>query len=401
LSKVAVFDVAVGIERYATEGALCAGRARYFPDDFQVEEIVSEMSFVKEPVQGYLPLYRVEKMGIDTMHMAKEISVVLRSRVSYGGMKDSRAKAVQYVTPTSIRSERPDRIIKERFSANLLGYVPRPITRGSVKGNRFLVVLRDCCDQIGSRLEDAFAAAGERRIPNYFGLQRFGTAGAGTHLVGRALVKKDFEGAVRLLVGEDGRGERLGRGKDVERSVALELQGRPGEWVNALRKVPVRLRRLYVQAYQSYIFNRTMSLALAAGEDISDYKKGDNWAGVSEDGLSTTYAKSAKVSPEGRAVPLVQLAGYAYRDYGSRFDGYTGAAMKSEEVSPRDFFVEEMQEVSAEGGFRRPHLAVSDGTWKVEGDVATLEFALARGQYATVLLREVLKPVDPVASGLV
>jgi tRNA pseudouridine13 synthase len=401
LTEVAAVDVAVGMERYATEGPECSGRARSYADDFQVEEVLSALSFVKEPVQGYLPLYRVEKRGIDTMHMAKEISAELKSRVSYGGLKDSRARAVQYVTPTSTRSARPERIEKEKFSANLLGYIPSPLTRGSLNGNRFSIVLRDCCDQIGGRLEDAFAAARDKKIPNYFGLQRFGTAGTGTHLVGRALVKRDFEGAVRLLVGEEGKGEGLGRGQDVERSVAMELRGRPGEWVGALRKVPIRLRRLYVQAYQSYIFNRTMSLALAAGEDITAYKKGDNWAEVSGDGLSTSYPKSAKASPEGKAVPVVQLAGYAYRDYGSRFDAYTGAAMKSEGVSPVDFYVEEMQEVSAEGGFRRPHLAVSDGTWKVEGSVATLRFALARGQYATVLLREVLKPGDPAGSGLV
>ena len=59
-----------------------------------------------------------------------------------------------------------------------------------------------------------------------------------------------------------------------------------------------------------------------------------------------------------------------------------------------------MQELSAEGGFRRPHLAVADPTWTVEGSTATLAFTLGRGQYATVLLREVLKPEDPVSAGL-
>lgn len=398
---IAAADAAVGMERYATEGSCCAGRAKASPDDFLVEEVVSEMSLVKEPAPGYLPLYRVEKRGIDTMHMAKEISSELKSRVSYGGLKDSRAKAVQYITPTSTRSERPDRIEKERFKADLLGYVPRPITRGSVNGNRFTVVLRDCCDEIGARLEDAFAAAREGRVPNYFGLQRFGAAGAGTHLIGRALVKRDFEGAVRLLVDGDGGGGGRGRNQDVERSVALELRRRSGEWIGALRRVPVRLRRLYVQAYQSYIFNRTLSLALTAGEDISAYKRGDNWAEVMDGEELTSYPRSAKVFPVGKAVPLVQLAGYAYRDYGSRFDAYTTAAMDSEGISPKEFFVEEMQEASAEGGFRLPHLAVSDGSWKVEGRVSTLRFTLARGQYATVLLREVLKPRDPVGSGLV
>jgi tRNA pseudouridine13 synthase len=59
-----------------------------------------------------------------------------------------------------------------------------------------------------------------------------------------------------------------------------------------------------------------------------------------------------------------------------------------------------MQEVSSEGGFRRPSLALKDAAWKIEGRTATLEFTLARGQYATILLREIVKPNDPADSGL-
>ena len=59
-----------------------------------------------------------------------------------------------------------------------------------------------------------------------------------------------------------------------------------------------------------------------------------------------------------------------------------------------------MQELSQEGGFRRPQLVVADASWSVDGDVATLEFTLPRGQYATVLLREIVKADDPAAVGL-
>ncbi|MDG6985873.1 MAG: tRNA pseudouridine(13) synthase TruD [Nitrososphaerota archaeon] len=389
----------MGMEAYATTGERCPGRAKSSPEDFRVEELVSGIAAAKEPLPGYLPLYRVEKRGIDTMHMAEEISDVLKSRVSYGGLKDSVATASQYVTPTSVKSERPERISREKFSAELVGYVPKPLTRGSVVGNRFEIVLRDCCDEIGARAEEALDAARRRRVPNYFGLQRFGAGGAGTHVVGKALVKRDFEGAVKLLMGA-GEGRRHPSPEDAERSVARELDRHPGEWIRAMRAVSVRLRRLYVQAYQSYIFNKTLSLSLSGGEDVSEYQEGDNWAVPSEDWLTTSYPKSARERPAGRAVPLVQLAGFAYRNYGSRFDRYVELVMESEGVSPREFFVDEMQEVSAEGGFRRPHIAMVDGSVDIAGQTATLRFALAKGQYATVLLREIMKPEDPLGSGL-
>ncbi len=404
----------VGIFCYATEGPRCAGRAKSTPADFRVEEVIDTAGMTANWEAGRYPLYRVEKASIDTMHMAGELEAALRSRVSYAGMKDSRAVAVQYATPTSVRSMRPERVDGQRFSATLAGYLGRPLSRASVLANRFVVVLRGCCPDVGARASEAFDLAAAGKVPNYFGLQRFGSSGRGTHEVGRALVKGEFEGAVgALLAGgsveaseaaASGRyGELLGLlppGKDVERMVARSLAARPGEWVKALRAVPVKLRRLYVQAYQSFIFNRTLSAALERGEDISSYAPGDNWGERGPDGLVVNGVRGVKEAPTEGAVPLVQLVGYAYRDYGSRFDACVGEALASEGVEPRSFYVKDMQEVSSEGGFRRPHLAVKDSSFHVEGDDASLRFTLARGQYATVLLREVLKPVDPAASGL-
>ena len=408
MTPAAEAEVVVGISCYATGGGPCGGRARSFPSDFVVEEEISLEGLTPTEKPGYFPLYRVEKRSVDTLHMARELSEALKSRVTFGGMKDKRAEAVQYVTPSSLRSERPELVVKERFTATLLGYLPRPLGRGSVVGNRFEIVLRECCSEVEARIREAMESATERRLPNFYGLQRFGVLGAGTHMIGRAIVNRDFEGAVEVMLRADGASpadyselvRTLPPGKDVERMVAKELGRHPGDWVRALRAVPVRLRRLYVQAYQSFIFNRTLSLALERGEDISEMRTGDNWAGVSEDGLTTGRVMGVRDRPSGGAVPMVQVVGYAYRDYRSRFDAYLREVLEDEEVQPGRFFVEEMQEVSSEGGFRRPHLAVRDPSWRSEGSVARLSFTLATGQYATVLLREVMKPSDPSSVGL-
>jgi tRNA pseudouridine13 synthase len=353
--------------------------------------------------------------------MARDLADELQSNVSYGGLKDKRAVAVQYVTPTSRRSRRPVRVAKEDYTAELVGYVTEPMSRARIAGNRFTVVLRDCCADVGARVEEAVRLSEQRRVPNYYGMQRFGTYGAGTHLIGRAIVKQEFEEAASLLLAAPFPGDPgadmaareamlsqryeegiklLPAGRDVERWVAMELTQHPCEWVRALRRVPIQLRRLYVQAYQSYVFNRTLSRAISEGEDISRMEPGDNWAEVSIDGLLTSAPRGVRDKPSVGAVPLVQLVGYAFRNYGSRFDRSILAVLESEGVKPDSFYVKEMQEVSAEGGFRRPHLAVRDVSWGVDGNTATIKFTLGKGQYATVLLREILKPRDPVASGL-
>ena len=414
-------DRKVGIDWYATGGEPCAARAKSSAEDFVVSEDAEISGLVTEESPGYYPLYRVEKHSIDTLHMAEELSAALRSRVSYGGLKDKRARAVQFVTPTSLRSERPLQVSRERFTADLVGYVPKPISRAAVAGNRFEVTLRGCCPSISDRIGEAMRLGETRGLPNFYGLQRFGASGAGTHRIGKALVKRDFEGAIRLLLSpdrssDDGRTDEAGEavaagnyeacarllppGKDVERRAAKELGRHPGEWVKGLRAVPVRLRRLYVQAYQSLLFNRTISVAMGRGEDLGTPRQGDNWAELSTDGLVTSLVRGVREPLAGDAVPMVQVAGYAFRDYGSRFDACLKEVLASEGIAPKEFFVEEMQEVSSEGGFRRPHLAIREPDWEAEGGVARLRFTLGRGQYATVLLREVIKPDDPGAAGL-
>jgi tRNA pseudouridine13 synthase len=420
--QAAEVEQSVGIGFYATGGAPCSGRAKASPEDFLVEERLTIVPSTGEGRPDSFPLYRVQKRSIDTLHMAKDLSGELRSNVCYGGLKDKRAVAVQYLTPTSRRSLRPARVVKDSYTAELVGFVDEPMSRARIAGNSFTVVLRDCCADIAERVEEVMRIAELRKLPNYYGLQRFGTSGAGTHLVGRAIVKMEFEEAVGLLLGapffgesETGRAAReamlsqkyeeglrlLPAGRDVEKQVAMELIQHPHEWVRALRKVPIRLRRLYVQAYQSYVFNRTLSMAIAEGEDISKMQPGDNWAEASPDGLLTSAPRGVRDAPNASAVPMVQVVGYAFRNYLSRFDGHLEAVLESEGVEPGSFYVKEMQEVSAEGGFRRPHLAVRDSSWNIDGQTAAIKFTLGKGQYATVLIREILKPRDPVASGLV
>jgi len=421
LTPAAEAERAVGMEFYASSGAPCSGRAKSSADDFIVEERLIGVPFAGEGHPDSFPLYRVQKRSIDTFHMAKDLAGELRSNVSYGGLKDKRAVAVQYVTPTSRRSLRPVRVAKENYTAELVGYVAEPMSRERIAGNGFTVILRDCCAEVGARVEEVMRISEQRRVPNYYGLQRFGTSGAGTHLIGKAMVKREFEEAVMLLLGaplpsesEASRADReamltrmyeegirfLPAGRDVERLVGKELTRHPREWVRALRRVPIKLRRLYVQAYQSYVFNRTLSVSMAEGDDISKMEPGDNWAEASPDGLLTSAPRGVRDVPTVRAVPMVQMVGYAFRDYGSRFDRRLAAVLESEGVDPGAFYVKEMQEVSAEGGFRRPHLAVRDASWSIDGNTTAIKFTLGKGQYATVLVREILKPRDPVASGL-
>ena len=69
--------------------------------------------------------------------------------------------------------------------------------------------------------------------------------------------------------------------------------------------------------------------------------------------------------------------------------------MQQEEITPKDFFIKEMQEASSEGGFRQAAIHCTD--YSAHGNV--VDFSLSRGSFATILLREIMKPTDPLLAG--
>jgi tRNA pseudouridine13 synthase len=412
-------DIASGMTAYATATGRRSGRLRTSREDFQVDEILDLGQVEQERKEGYVPVYSVRKNGVDTPHAADELAVSLKSKVNFAGLKDSNAVTVQYASARSSRADDPPVVHGRMFEAERIGYLPRPISRGMMTGNRFRIVVRTEEDISGS-VEQVFRACNERRIPNFFGYQRFGLRGMVNARVGGAILRRDFRGAVQLFLGETRGGEsadaqearRLageGRyrdarglfsfGQDIERRVARRLEEKPDDYLGAIRRIPIVPRRLFVQAYQSYIFNRTASDAVSSGLDLSRGEPGDNWTTLASDQLRPTKTHGVKEPLVGETIPLIQIVGYGSRNYGSRFDRLMILILKEESVEPSRFYIKEAEELSNEGGFRQAPLLAKDLTQESRQGSTILSFALGKGEYATTLLREVLKPEDPRLSG--
>ncbi len=413
-------DVESGLLKYSTGGGRHEGRLRTNFQDFQVQELISLKNLVQAKAPGLVPIYKVTKAGVDTPHVAREIAAMIKSEVNFAGLKDKNATVVQYVSARSTRASAPAELRGSRFEAQLVGF-SRPVTRGMLTGNRFRILV-ETPEEIGAEIEACFKACRERRVANFYGYQRFGLKGGVNRRAGKAVVEKDFAGAVGLILCEPRDGEdesavearRLcGEGRygeavplfsarqDLERRVASNLAQKPGDHIGALRRIPIPIRRLLVNSYQAYLFNLALSRAVAEGVDISSARSGDNWAHLKEDGLTVGRVHGVKedVPKEGDAVPLVQIVGYAYRNYGSRFDGVLARVIEEEGVSPGSFYIKEAEEMSSEGSFRPAPLLSSDLSFRRDDRGFVLEFSLGKGEYATVLLREVLKPERPQLAG--
>ena len=187
----------------------------------------------------------------------------------------------------------------------------------------------------------------------------------------------------------------LPRGMDIERQVLSALvAGR--DTIAALRAVPITIRRLFVQAYQAYIFNRCLSRAVMEGEDLLQPQTEDlcfEMEGPATFGRIIKYNLASKTN----LVPAIRMAGYTFQPGKGRFENITRAIMQEEEVSAKDFYIKEMQELSHQGGFRQAPLWCTD--FRYERDPLTVSFKLPKGSYATTLLREIIKPDDPIRSG--
>ncbi|KAL8279139.1 hypothetical protein RQP46_008395 [Phenoliferia psychrophenolica] len=166
-----------------------------------------------------------------------------------------------------------------------LAYSPSYLELGKLKGNKFVVTLRDVEADSPTTITRAISVLKERGFLNYYGMQRFGTAPIPTHAIGLALLRSDWALACHLLLLErDGEGDdaklariqwREGKFDDAVRTMPrrcvaekaiLEyyMRGDKTDHLSALSRIPKNLRMMYVHAYQSYVFNRVVSARVQA-----------------------------------------------------------------------------------------------------------------------------------------
>lgn len=411
-------DRLAGIECYCTNFQKLGGSIKKDNEGFRVSEIINESIITDtSPIQDSshrYPLYILEKKGIDSHHALLEIRKDLGLELRVMGMKDAKATTRQYASSIQVYNIPKQQICKTKHtSLKLNGFTTKPLGKESLLGNDFLVTIYDAKHSEMSEFKTEV-----EKVANFYGLQRFGSERLVTHLVGREIVKRNFKKAAELLLSYtteydsemskeirqkslDQKNYRnilkhLPRGMDIEYQLMNAfINGK--EPVSALRSISINIRRLFIHAYQAYIFNRCLSNAIINGENILRCSGGDLCFELEG---PLTFGKIRKFNPttdlDARVIPAVRLAGYSFQPGKGRFELITKKIMNEENVTPRDFYIKEMQELSNQGGFRQASLCCRDFSYK--GSLV-LSFKLPKGSYATTLLREIMKPEDPINAG--
>ncbi len=237
-------------------------KIKQLPEDFIVKEIVS-----KKPIgEGEYTWFTLKKKNWELFKvldlLAKKCGVST-NRFSYVGLKDKNAVTYQTVSAWRVSEEVLKKIQIKDVELSNLDKNNRRIETKDLKGNRFEIVVRDLFKKdirgLDKRIEKL-----KRGVVNLFDEQRFGLTKK-NHLIGKYLVKKDFEAAVNLFVKNKGQWENK----------VLEYLGKnPNDFQGALECLPKNLKMLFVNSYQSYLWNTLARSYVmeSASEKTSNFK---------------------------------------------------------------------------------------------------------------------------------
>jgi tRNA pseudouridine13 synthase len=451
-------DKALGIKVYATETLGTGGVIRSTVDDFAVEEVLVDSSRAKIEKtaeshalratldrQGFL-LCVLVKRNWDTFIAVKNIARQLgisQERISIAGIKDAKAVTAQHITIENGTLEDVAKVNVKDIEIRPVGYFRDKLSSYYLLGNNFTIAIKampfaeqTITKRVAATMRELEVVGG---IPNFFGHQRFGTTRPITHLVGKAIIKGNFENAAMLFLAEPSvyehpssrRARReLGETQDFkqalqnfprqlryERLMLVHLVEKPRDFVGAFKRLPIKLQVLFVQAYQSFLFNRFLSERMQSGFALNRAEVGDYVVNVERSGLpmvktckivgALALAETNEAVTAGRMRVALPLVGVRQRLSQSAMGQIETQVLETEGVKQEDFQIDLLPEISENGGLRAivspiknfRVQGISRVTDNLKAHQANLEFMLLRGSYATVLLREIMKPKNPINAG--
>ncbi len=360
--------------------------------DFIVEEILDEnyLSLINEDAttKTYVLMKIKKPYGVDTSLLIEKLSSlgVSRKKIFFLGLKDKFSTAVQHLfVHKSIVGKLEQALSRMAIDFSVVGYTsPGHITRSILYGNKFDIRLWNLKDN--HFIENFFQEYPPSRLPNFFGYQRFGVHRL-NHILGKLILTR-------------GRCEYPDTAKPIAQDfVDAVKKVFPGTNIYSeesafkhISRFPKHHIRFLVNAYQSYLFNIVLSKRIMDGLPIDRCVPGDYY--MSNHGIEICR------NDESPHPPLIPILGYMHRLKNERvMDRYYMELMKEEGIVLRDFYLREYGDLRIYGGFRRASLNVFQlSYYKEDGDIR-LVFGLERGMYATILIRELVKPSEPSTQG--
>lgn len=378
--------------KYFTKTPGIGGRIRRRIEDFIVEEIPKPII----PGDEYT-IFWLEKFNWDVHRALKAIAKKLHigiKRFGIAGTKDKRALTRQRVSVWRIEPEELEKIDIKNIKLYGFEKSAERINLGDLEGNKFTITIRDIDlskEELEKRLNLIFSEL-KNGIPNYFGPQRFGEVRKITHLIGREMLKNDFENALKIYLykvfeneSEDSKTARnflnenwnkegfkkalelFPKRLKYERSMIDYLYKYPTDYAGALRRLPKKLRKMFLNAIQADIWNKAVE----------------------------EYLKNNKL--EQQKVPLVGFDTQLNEE--NKIHKIILKILEENNIKLEEFLMKSMPELKCSGSERylilMPNdlniIEIADDELNEGKRKAKISFVLPPGSYATVVLNEILK----------
>jgi tRNA pseudouridine13 synthase len=432
--KTPDFEHQIGIDTYSINKPGVGGKLRVRIDDFHVTEL-----FLYPPKKdnGHFTIAEVSARNWETHTLVHEIADRLhfsQRRISFAGNKDKRAWSTQLMSFERVSPEHLSQVNIKDVSFENIYQSDVPVRIGNLLGNRFEITVRNIDaaivpEQIKKLVSPLETWGG---FPNFYGIQRFGVIRPITHLVGKYIVQGDFEKAVMTYVAHPMIGENevtyllreeLEKTRDYakafhsypdalnfEKAMLNKLLQNSNDFIGAFKELPKNLLMMFVNAYESVLFNKMLSERIRRKIPIHQAIVGDIICPVRKNVVTndfipvreTNLDKVNKQISKKKAVVSGLLVGCDTVFAEGEMGEIEHAVIESEKIDPRDFIIPEIPFLSASGS-RRALLALMPSLeWTLhidelheENQALTFRFELQKGCYATSLLREIMKSNDP------
>lgn len=412
----------LNVETYLTEDKGIGGEIRTEYEDFYVEEIPEHLPSGTGPNTWIL----IEKIGRNTLDVVLDIAKefkISRKRMGFAGMKDKSALTRQWLCVSNIEASELEGLEDKLYNVKVIEIKQneKKLRIGQLIGNKFRIIIRNTenpendvktANNILNKLE-------RMGVPNYYGWQRFGKNRPNTHKVGEYIVQNNIKGAVDSYIGnpypeeknhikfarqyyDDGKLEEayesMPAGMRYEKMMLRELmkqKHKKGElnetsYKIALESLPKPLKRMFVHAYQSYLFNKVVSERSKLGIDkyVPEDIIIDNKEHLVHEFDINNINERIKSFEVHATAPLygtkVPLAGGMVGEIEQNI-------LNKEGIKLEDFKCPKTPKLGSHG-LRR---AIRFKIWDVSA-VKTLEgiqteFSIPKGCYATAVLREIMK----------
>ncbi len=334
------------------------------PRDFVVEELpIYEFSG-----EGEHLILLVRKKNLSTNEMVGQIARYLgikNREIGYAGFKDKHAMTKQYISLHKKYEEAMEGFNFEGIKIISKTYHNNKIRIGHLKGNRFYIKIKKVNPTSAIKIDEALKNIKNNGMPNYFGYQRFGNDGD-NHILG----------------------EKLAKGEARERNP--------------------RVKKLLINAYQSYLFNNWLSKRLEINSLVSSFEPKEL---ASQ--LEIPLEELEKMKAQSHAFKLMS---------GDLMEHYPKGKLFEFEATENDFSRFNEHDISVTGLLCGTKVRVADGlageiekkfddeinadgarrfAWIYPTDIEgrfnpieaqyELNFTLPKGSYATVLLEEIAK----------